>query len=210
MRDYSIDKDEAKEFILNYLIMGDKLLVYYANGNVEDIDYSVQAEKEVLERMKAQVLNSKRFSENLNFKFDVFFKLLVNEIMLLILFAVTAFNINMTVIPAVLSIIVFATIIGLTVYKMVDYQNLRNDIRKNNLFLDNEDNLNPVIRYTPEVIRGLDERLKAKVLDSDSDNFSFTFNTVGRMEYKELDQVYKHVEDVISEDKPKVLRKVKK
>lgn len=210
MRDYSIDKDEAKEFILNYLIMGDKLLVYYANGNVEDIDYSVQAEKEVLERMKAQVLNSKRFSENLNFKFDVFFKLLVNEIMLLILFAVTAFNINMTVIPAVLSIIVFATIIGLTVYKMVDYQNLRNDIRKNNLFLDNEDNLNPVIRYTPEVIRGLDERLKAKVLDSDSDNFSFTFNTVDRMEYKELDQVYKHVEDVISEDKPKVLRKVKK
>ena len=86
MKDYSIGKNNSKHFILNYIIIGKQIIVYYANDDVDTFDYSIEKEKEILERMKYQVISSKNFYKGLNTKFEIFLKLFINEILLFIMF----------------------------------------------------------------------------------------------------------------------------
>lgn len=195
MKNYSLNKMMEQDFILNYVIVGDKIIINYANGDVDTLGYSIENEKNILNKMKYQVLNSKHFSSFLNYKFEIFLKLFMDVMLLFVLFIITFFVAEMSYITALLGMSIFSVSIALTGYKLNSYQKLRNDIKKQLLFLKNEDNLNLVIRNNPEVIRKLNSKICEKVITNESNNFRFTLNTIDRMEYKELKQVYGYVEE---------------
>lgn len=195
MKDYSIDKNNNKHFILNYIIIGKQIIVYYANDDVDAFDYSIEKEKEILERMKYQVISSKNFYKGLNTKFEIFLKLFINEILLLVMFIMGSMSMDFTLIPNIIGSFILPISIIITGYKLNKYNNIKKDFKKHLLFISNEDGLNNVIRNDMNVTRGLDEGLRKKVFNDCSNNFKFNINTIDGMEYKELREVYRYVDN---------------
>jgi len=66
MKDYTFEKD--KDFILNYRIKDNKIIIKYASGKIYENFYTRELEKDILEKMKQQVLN---FEEKVNQKKDI-------------------------------------------------------------------------------------------------------------------------------------------
>lgn len=195
MKDYSIGKNSGKHFILNYIIIGNKLIVYYANDDVDTFDYSIEKEKEILERMKYQVTSSKNFYDGLNTKLEIFLKLLINEILLFIMFVIGSMSIKLTLIPNIIGSILLPISIIITGYKLNKCNKIRNDFKKHLLFINNEDYLNNIIRNDIESTKELEEKLRRKVNNNESNNFKFTINTIDGMEYRELREVYRFVDN---------------
>lgn len=200
MKNYSLNGNEARDFILNYEIVDNDINVNYADGESKSIAYSIDEEKAILERMKEQVLNSKALLADTNAKFDIFCKLFMDEMLLLVMFIISVFSVGMPLMAIIMGLGIFSGAIGLTSYKVRKYHKLRNDIRKHWLFLDNEDCLNGVIRNNPEVARSLDDRLRSKVLNEDK-GMTFSLNTIGDIGYRELKQVYNQAEYVAGKRK---------
>ena len=195
MEDYSIDKNNSKHFILNYIIIGNTIIVYYANDDVDAFDYSIEKEKEILERMKYQVISSKNFYKGLNTKFEIFLKLFINEILLFAMFIMGSMSMNFTLIPNIIGSVLLPLSIIITGYKLNKCKYIRNDFKKHLLFISNEDYLNNIIRNDIESTKGLEEKLRRKLNNNESNNYKFTINTIDGMEYKELREVYRYVDN---------------
>lgn len=195
MKDYSIDKSNSKHFILNYIIIGNTIIVYYANDDIDTFEYSIQKEKEILEKMKYQVISSKKFYDGLNAKLEIFLKLLINEILLFTMFILGSMSMNLTLIPNIIGSVMLPISIIITGYKLNKCNKIRKDFKKHILFLNNEGNLNNVIRDNMDITRGLDEELRKKVQHNESNNFKFTINTIDGIEYRELREVYRYVDN---------------
>ena len=189
MKDYSLSKEYKKDFILHYEIINNYMYISKADGKIEIKKYSKEEEIKILEKMKNQVLNSKEFSTTLNQKFETFVKLFLDESLLLTMFIVTILTLGLPIIPTIIGFITFPVIMTLTGLKLGKYTKLRNDLKKNLLFLKNEDNLNPILRKDTEL-------LKEK-----TNNFSFTLNTINDISYKQLIDLYSTL------NKPKKLTK---
>ena len=189
MKDYSLGKEYKKDFILHYEIINNYMYISKADGKIEIKKYSKEEEIKILEKMKNQVLNSKEFSTTLNQKFETFIKLFLDESLLLTMFIVTILSLGLPIIPTIIGFITFPIVMSLTGLKLGKYTKLRNDLKKNLLFLKNEDNLNPILRKNTEL-------LKEK-----TNNFSFTLNTINDISYKQLIDLYSTL------NKPKKLTK---
>ena len=160
-----------------------------ADGKIEIKKYSKEEEIKILEKMKNQVLNSKEFSTTLNQKFETFVKLFLDESLLLTMFIVTILTLGLPIIPTIIGFITFPVVMTLTGLKLRKYTKLRNDLKKNLLFIKNEEKLNPILRKDTEL-------LKEK-----TNNFSFTLNTINDISYKQLIDLYSTL------NKPKKLTK---
>lgn len=195
MKDYSIDKNNNKHFILNYIIIGNTIIVYYANDDVDTFDYSIEKEKEILKKMKYQVISSKSFYKGLNTKFEIFLKLFINEILLFVMFIIGSMNMKLAIIPNIVGAILLPISMIITGYTLNKCNKIRNDFKKHLLFLSNEDGLNNVIRNDMNATKGLDEKLRRKVFNDESNNFKFNINTIDDIEYKELREVYRYIDN---------------
>lgn len=195
MKDYSIGKNSSKYFILNYIIIGNTIVVYYANDDVDTFEYSIDKEKEILERMKYQVISAKKFYKGLNTKLEIFLKLFINEILLFIMFIVACMSINLTLIPNIIGGILLPLSMIITGYKLNKCNKIRNDFKKHLLFINNEDYLNNIIRDNRDATKGLNEELRRKLNNNESNNFRFTINTIDGIEYRELREVYRYVDN---------------
>lgn len=95
MKDYTLGSSGIKEFILDYEIIDDKLIIKYASGYVEEVVYTNGRLKEVLLKMREQVLEvedlEKRINKKNNFDirfsatFSILFSILVNPLIHLII-----------------------------------------------------------------------------------------------------------------------------
>ena len=206
MKDYSLNDIQRKKFKLNYIIIGKQIIVYYANDDVDTFDYSIEKEKEILERMKYQVISSKRFYKGLNTKFEIFLKLFINEILLFIMFIIGSMSITLTLIPNIIGSILLPISILITGYNLNKCNSIRNDFKKHLLFLNNEEYFNNIIRNNLDATKELDEKLRKKVFNDESNNFRFSINTIDNMEYKELREVYRYVDNSVN-NKPNTLER---
>lgn len=57
MKDYVINKNKRKNFILNYQIKDDQIIINYASKKSKKIPYSKEAENQILNKMESQVNN---------------------------------------------------------------------------------------------------------------------------------------------------------
>ena len=210
MKNYSLNKKEAEIFILNYIILNNFIIVNYANGNVITMPYSTQKEKNILEKMRHQVLDCGEFYSILKNKFKIVSKLLVYEV---IIFVSLLAAIVITPNPALVFVIVsiFSLVIGIsfTLYKVLYYQKLRNDIKKHLLFLDNEDYLNLILRNNKNIRQNLDTTSLTKVYEGRQGDFSFDINTIDNINYSELKHLYEQTKQIINNNDIKVLKRKK-
>ena len=122
MKNYATNNESAKDFILKYIVFNNHLIINYANGSVEWIPYTIDNEKAILNKMKRQVLKSKRFLNNLNIKFEICVKLFLNMFLLFILFIISLFSATLPIWVICGSFIMFPTTMLITGYKLFSYQ----------------------------------------------------------------------------------------
>lgn len=66
MKNYALlGHDNEKDFIINYQKSNNKIIINYANGDKEKLEYTKELEILILEAMKEQVLNSKSYYQKL-------------------------------------------------------------------------------------------------------------------------------------------------
>ena len=63
MKDYSLNKYDKMDFILNYMIENDQIKIRYADNKTYTIPYTSHNEKKIIKKMKLQVLNSGKFED---------------------------------------------------------------------------------------------------------------------------------------------------
>ena len=175
MKDYSLSKEEAMTFILNYNIEGDKIIINLASGNSYEVENTRENEKVILEKMRDQVIKSGAtgyFSGNK-----------AGTICGSILAATGALNIavhaNSLAIENFGSPLAYGAFIalcscgfGFGLYNVISSQRIINDYKKNKLFLDNED-------LFIEEIKDDDDYIIRK-------EYALTLNDVDKMSYKEV------------------------
>jgi len=208
LKNYSINEEMSHDFIMHYKIVDDLLIVNYGNGEIRRLKYSTKNEKELLQKMKHQVLDSKLFLGMLNTKWEIYLKLIIYEILFGTLFGVMMFVGDMPIVGALGGSLSFGTGIIFTSYKLNDCKKLRDDLKKNLLFVNNENNLNEIIRNEPEFVDKIDYKYRTKAINPERFDFSFTLNTIDSIEYDDLDAMYKQIEEIV--DRPKILKKSKK
>lgn len=59
MKDYSLNYDDSKKFILSYKIENKKILAKFANGDLLVIPYSEENENKIISKMEEQARNAK-------------------------------------------------------------------------------------------------------------------------------------------------------
>ena len=190
MLDYTLIKGGCKNFILNYYIFNGNIIVNYADKSVETVPYSIEKEKEILERMKLQVIDSKNKFKDLNYRYEIFLKLFIDIILLYGMFIFSIFNYDMSIITNIIGNILCSGFSLLFGYNFFKYRKIRNDVMKNLLFLRNEDSLNISIRDNPNVTMKLNEKIREKIYGDRDSNFKFSFNSIDNISYSELYSIY--------------------
>lgn len=66
MKDYTITKEERKNFILNYEPKGDKIVVYYANGHSDKLSNTKENREYLNSIMEKQFDNSNKITHEIN------------------------------------------------------------------------------------------------------------------------------------------------
>ena len=175
MKDYSLSKEEAMTFILNYNIEGDKIIINLASGNSYEVENTRENEKVILEKMREQVVGA---GINGYFKDNK-----TSVVCGSVLVATGALNIavhaNSLAIENFGSPLAYGAFIalcscgfGFGLYNVISSQRIINDYKKNKLFLDNED-------LFIEEIKDDDDYIIRK-------EYALTLNDVDKMSYKEV------------------------
>ena len=148
---YSQNFKNEDSFILNYKVINNRIIVNYANGNVDIFVYSIDREKEILIQMKEQVLGSKGCLKSLYNETMIYFKLLTNKLALFIFFVAIMLFFDVSLLAAAVTFTYFPIVIGLLVRKLIKCKGVIEDVKKNLLFLSNEEKINSDIRNKSEV-----------------------------------------------------------
>jgi len=178
MKDYSNNKEERNDFILSYQIDYKKefIYIYYANDSVEKVKYSEKCEKDILKKMKIQV--NKAYKNYKNYEND-YVKMDVILLMALTFLVITSLLIFISplyfVIPLCSAgVALFAQI------RAFELKKIKDDLRKNYLFLKNEHAINNKKMceraFRTCYKRTVKEKLDNKVKFTINDTEAFTFD----------------------------------
>ena len=196
-------------FILNYKVINNRIIVNYANGNVDVFVYSIDREKEILSQMKEQVLGSKGCLKSLYNETMIYFKLLTNKLALFIFFVAIMLFFDVSLLAAAVTFTYFPVVIGLLVRKLIKCKGVIEDVKKNLLFLSNEEKINSDIRNKSEVRENIVEEVRDKVFSLDNGSFPFSFNSIDEISFDELKEIYDSAVEPKESNNAKVLSKKK-
>ena len=205
MKNYASSKEE-KEYILNYKIDENNIIVYKASGDTEIYPFCIENEKMILERMKNQVINLKDTCQN---KKEMSYAYLSSGILVGLLCIASV--IMWPIFHVLLSLFIMGLVVlgPTSIYSFIKSFKLKSavkDIEKMLLFISKENKINDTMK--DENISDLDIcenlspyarediRLNQQLSIADMDNFS----------YKD---VAKMIENITLSNKSKVLVKKK-
>lgn len=195
MRDYSLNIEGSKTFILKYEINDNKITVYFANGEEHIIPYSKENEKKLLEKMKEQVLNSGAFKCNQEKKLSKSKSILAYSIGLLLGDIIC--SIFMPALPLFQHIIIAFILSGFSIFNIVYIFKLEKDlrdIRKNKNFIELEEKLNQFERQNYNVFYNINEKTKEKLCSQPDGQPQLTINSVNAISEEELNQIFANVD----------------
>lgn len=222
MKDYSMNLEERKKFILGYKIKSGFMKVKYALGFKDKIPYNEENEAKVLDKMKGQVLkvNKDKFiktkKNNIMFDFAVGTGCSIGSI----LFFCTGINSGLEIVAWIMgSVFAIGGIILIPSGFMLI--NVLNDYKKNRRFIDIEDDINKKVRENDNMIVNTSSKTKKMVKSAPEDRPVFNINSFNYVPNRDLEQIvenidrdeyfgYNYDEISITKNKPKTRRKTKK
>lgn len=140
MKDYTLNKEDERTFILNYEVKDNKIIVNFASGKKYEVPYTEEDEKIILTLMKEQVNNTERFEKTAKKKLKVTTGWIIYSIVNIV-FDATILLTGSSTAPAVQVICGSLLILSgtLETYALVDIKTKLKDLKKNKLFLNYED-----------------------------------------------------------------------
>lgn len=198
MLDYSLDKEQAKNFILNYEKDGENIKVNYANGDEYFVPNTKENEKKLLDRMENQIYHAQSFEPKIKYYrnwliYDIFF---------------LAWNTTILILnPTALTGICVGVFLLAGIFNSYSYANCKkklNDLEKNELFLKNKKSINEYLSKGNE-----HHNEKAMNLVEEEKKEPLNVNDVHNMSYKDIDRILTDIDrdNTFGIDRPKVLAK---
>ncbi len=197
MKNFAMKRKDSKLFILKYKVEENQIRISLASKETYIIPYTLENEKNILSKMKQQVLSADAFENKQKKKFS---DAIVNLVVPLFLIGVAIYVlvIEQNKISIVWPIVVIS-LSGLMIFSalMVMRKSKKRikDIYKNRLFIANERKLNENVKMNQNVLYHTSSRTKEVVSSMLLKHQSaFTFNTVDKMKYRELKQILENIE----------------
>ena len=195
MRDYSLDYESSKTFILNYNIENNQIIVNLASGEKYIIPFSVDNEKRLLERMKNQVKDSSDYEYKQEKRFSSAWKWAIwSGIMLVFNSIILATGIS--ALPVVNGICAgwFVFDSSLRIYSMVDSKRKLKDIRKNRTFINNENTLSDNTKINQNVLSNVSTKTQELVTSTPEQKPIFTLNSIDKIGYEDLKKILENIQ----------------
>ena len=219
MKDYSLNYEDSKTFILNYKIEDNQIIVNLASGEEYIIPYSLENEKKLLEQMKEQVIDSDVFKSKQEKRFSVAWKWAIWSGAMLVFNAVVLAT-GSSSLPIVNGICAGWFVFDTTyrVYSMIDSKKKIKDVNKNRMFLNNEELLNEKVKSNQNILSNTNTKTKELVASTPEDAQVFSLNTMDKIKYQELKTILENIKrdeqfgfeySSTEEEKPMVLTKKK-
>ena len=220
MKDYSLNFEDSKTFILNYRVEDNQIIVNLASGENYVIPYTLENGKNLLERMKTQVLSSSEFETKQEKRFSSAWKWAIWSGTMLAFNAIMLATGN-TAVPVVSGICAGWFVFDTTyrIYSMVDSKRKIKDINKNRMFLNNEELLNQKVKSNQNILSDTDKKTKELVSTTPEDKPVFSLNNMDEIRYEELKKILENIKrdeqfgfdySSAQEEKPMVLTKKRK
>lgn len=219
MKDYSLNYEDSKTFILNYKIEDNQIIVNLACKKERIIPYSLVNEKELLKLMKEQVLDSKAFKSKQEKRFSASWKYAIWSGVMLVFNAVMLAT-GSSSLPIAHGLCAGYFIFDATyrVYSMIDSKKKIKDVNKNIMFLNNEELLNRKVKSNQNILSNTNTKIKELVASTPEDAQVFSLNTIDKIKYEDLKTIIENIKrdeqfgfeySSTEEEKPIVLTKKK-
>ena len=175
MKDYSLNLEDSKTFVLNYTVKDNQITVNLANGENYVILYTAENKVKLLKRMKTQVLQSDEFMSKQEKRFSKSWKWAICGVSMLALNVIAlASGTSAVPIGSGMCASWFVFDIGYRIYSMIDSKRNIKDINKNKMLLNNEERLNEKVKENHNVLAHTDEKTKKMVHSTPVDQPVFT------------------------------------
>lgn len=195
MKDYTLNSEEQKTFILNYSIIRNNIVMWLANGEKCVIPYSEKSELEVLERMERQVYQATEKENQLQLKIRIG-KLLIG----LLLFGVGGiyFFASSLVVGKVLLFLSILSEICL-LKKNKDYKEIIADIEASRYFLAHKKELEIGIKNIHPDLLNLDSKIaNDNVWNEEEIENQININTIDGYSLEDLQKIRDNLETVMA------------
>lgn len=211
MKDYSMNLFERQLFILNYDKYEDHIVVNFASGLKMYVEYTKEAEEEILNVMRMQVLNTDKLTKECisNFKTFVIPLSIIGYGPLRLTFSQIQNMIANNEDPTyymVMSALCLSLGLSQTI-KGIKYYNLLKDIDKNYLFLENEYHINYHMRVEDKYLEGLSRTARDIIIKNKDEDNIFTFNTIDKMSYRDIKKVLENINNNIEDNNSKIRKR---
>lgn len=206
MKDYTLNKEDERTFILNYEVKDNKIIVNFASGKKYEVPYTVEDEKTILTLMREQVNNTEKFEKKAKKELKVTAGWLIFSIVN-IAFDATILLTGSSTAPTlqVIGGSLFILSGTLETCALVDIKAKLKDLKKNKLFLDNEDLFEYKEKTNTDVLNK-EESVRETITLNDIDKISYN-------EVKEMVDIARFNDDIglnlteVPKSKARVLRK---
>lgn len=194
MKDYSMNLEERKDFILRYDLTSDGMIkIIFAKGKPWYVPYNEENEKKLLEKMKKQLEKANTIKEK------IVSKLLPVAIVSAGLFAATiilvinlAGSYNTYVVAGISSLPMAASLI--TGFFAIKNKIKLNDLEKNVRFLEMEKKLNDNVRSKKNILVNVSNKTKKAIKDLPEDKPVFNVNNFNYVSFNDLKLIIENVE----------------
>lgn len=192
MKNYSLNYDEAKKFILSYKIDNGKIIAKLASGELYVIPYSEKNEKEVISIMEKQAKCAKLKP------FTLVDNYLIIYSSLLLLLSIMCFLDKGGI---VYGITLACTVASTIHYSLKTIKNAikKRDIKKLNYFLEHKEELNESIEKSQNMKLSISKRAFKEIEVQKSENKQpFTINNIDNYSLKDLKKLKENIERISS------------
>ncbi len=172
MKDYSLNDNDRKNFILNYKIVGQKIKINYADSTSEFVTYTKKKEEEILETMKMQISRSKLYKKQAEERYIKAKKCIVFCLSLLLLTNAILLKEYTPLLKLANYIKYFDLILLSTSLVSVGYfKVVSKDLKKNKLYLEKEEKILNLLNN------------QKKLNDKQKEKIDINVNTIDKVSY---------------------------
>ena len=169
MKDYSLNKYDKSDFILNYMIENNQIKIRYADNKTYTIPYTSHNEKKIIKKMKLQVLNSGKFEDEQKENVKKYIKGLIANIVILSLNILSIVYLDGGMISYIISIISAFTLEAYTC-NIIKIKRALEDIEKNKLLINNEEEINKSIVENKNILNNVDKEVTEIIQSARDEN----------------------------------------
>ena len=211
MKDYSLNKEERKSFVLNYDKLSESSIsVNFADGKIYFIPNTESNENKLESKMIEQASNCDGKISKLH-RSNAINALLILTVIILISVGIFSSNINGATIVSKLIMTLFASsIVNIPMFtNIIINNNLLRDIKKNKFFVEHQEVINRGLNNT-NVLANSDVKVKqtddSKTITINDIDYNYSFNDLKTIVDNANKEEYFEFDTFPEEERPKIRR----